>query len=107
MVEAAVERFGSLHTLVLNAGAAHMTQPVMDGNPELAAVVRSSVPLKRFAAPGEIAEVIAFRLTGGILRPWRRRAGGGWGDRERGPVPAAGGERARMRPGQSVVADAL
>jgi meso-butanediol dehydrogenase / (S,S)-butanediol dehydrogenase / diacetyl reductase len=37
-----------------------MTQPVMDGNPELAAVVCSSVPLKRFAAPGEIAEVIAF-----------------------------------------------
>jgi NAD(P)-dependent dehydrogenase (short-subunit alcohol dehydrogenase family) len=37
-----------------------MTMPHMDADPVAAAYVRRTVPLKRFAAPEEIAEVIAF-----------------------------------------------
>jgi meso-butanediol dehydrogenase/(S,S)-butanediol dehydrogenase/diacetyl reductase len=37
-----------------------MTQPVMDLDPGLAATVERNIPLKRFARPAEIAQVIAF-----------------------------------------------
>jgi meso-butanediol dehydrogenase / (S,S)-butanediol dehydrogenase / diacetyl reductase len=37
-----------------------MTQPVMDLDPALAATVERNIPLKRFARPAEIAQVIAF-----------------------------------------------
>jgi len=37
-----------------------MTQPVMDLDPALAETVQRNIPLKRFARPEEIAEVIAF-----------------------------------------------
>lgn len=37
-----------------------MTKPTLDANPAVADVVRGNVPLKRFADPSEVAEVIAF-----------------------------------------------
>jgi meso-butanediol dehydrogenase/(S,S)-butanediol dehydrogenase/diacetyl reductase len=37
-----------------------MTVPTLEANPDVEAVIRRNVPLKRLAEPGEVAEVIAF-----------------------------------------------